>query len=113
MKLSLNQFLDHLDVAIMTGLANRLPEDDEKRREFWAEVKKEEDRMDALCKDFDCKFVLTPRVSAIPIPCGFTVLALEYKIEGEAQRKREAEKYKVIPGMFKLFPFHFYKVVST
>lgn len=112
MKLSLNQFLDHLDAAIMAGLAGKLPSE-KKKREFWTEANKEEDRVSAIRKDFDCQFVLTPRLSARPIPCGNMVLALEYKIEGEAERKLEAEKFKVIPGMLKLLPFPFCKIVST
>jgi hypothetical protein len=112
MKLSLEQFLDHLDVAIMADMAGALSSEEKKRR-FWTEANKEEDRVAALHKDFDYKFVLTPRVSARPIPCGNMVLALGYKIEGEAERTLEAEKLKVIPGMLKLFPFHFCKVVST
>lgn len=118
MKLSLDQFLEHLDVEIESGLAGTIPTSQEKDK-LYKFICKEEDRVAALRKDFDYKFVLTPRMMVSPM-CGM-FYGVGFKVEGEAERKRSGcelrvagqkelsckggESAKVSP-MLKFWPFY-------
>ena len=103
MKLSLEQFLNHLDVEVEAGLVG-MASDRKGKERLWPVINAEEDRVAALRKDFDYEFVLTPRVLAAPFPGGNMVLAFGYRIEGEAERKLAEKEWKVSP-MFKVWPF--------
>ena len=103
MKLSLDQFLEHLDVEIGSALAGTLSCRENKKR-LWQVIYREEDRVAALWKEFDYRFVLTPRMMVSPM-CGM-FYGVGFKVEGEAERKLEEEKsVKVVSPIFKFWPF--------
>jgi hypothetical protein len=105
MKLSLEQYLRHVDASIRPSLAGTLSEG--KREEFWNIISEEKRRMDGHGKDFDCEFVLTP-TDAMIAPFGL-VLFDKFKVEGEEERKLRAEpwNWRALTQIFKQsWPFH-------